>query len=319
MQNPAPLTVEDAFWYNRGMKKLILVGAIAVVAFVSAFAADCPQYVREQLSAAANRRPGTLTAKIAEKHKIVQTDLFHGFVRTTFDFRGCRAWIVEPACEPAAGHPWTWTMQWATAFVPRTPVLHLLRQGWRHVTIDTFKYKMNEEGLEISKAFQDYLVGELGFAPRACLVGMSWGGFFSVRYTDYNPGGVAAMYLDAPLLNFDNLMSQPREKVLSSVGVWAKGAPERWSDDPRMPVNMAEGVAKSGAPVYLLYGGVDRVVPPAVKCNMFVPRLKAAGVEVKEVARGSYAHHPHGLEIDDQSIAEFFKKAFASRAAAKAK
>jgi len=148
---------------------------------------------------------------------------------------------------------------------------------------------------------------------------MSWGGFFSVRYTAFNPGGVAAIYLDAPLLNFDSFLSQPREKVLSSIGVWAEGAPEKWSDDPRMPVNMAEGVAKSGAPVYLLYGGVDRVVPPGLNCKMFVPRLKAAGVKVTEVARGAYAHHPHGLEVADPAIAEFFKKAFGACTSAKAK
>ena len=291
-------------------ESLFVAAAVAACAAFAAPAPNCASGVREQLAAAKNCQPGTLAAKIAEKHKIVQTDLFHGFVRTSFDFRGCRAWIVEPACEPAAGHPWTWTMQWATAFVPRTPVLHLLRRGWRHVTIDTFKYKMNDEGREISKAFQDYLVGELGFAPRACLVGMSWGGFFSVRYTAFNPEGVAAIYLDAPLLNFDSFLSQPRERALASIGVWAEGAPEKWSDDPRMPVNMAEGVAKSGAPVYLLYGGVDRVVPPEQNCKMFLPRLKAAGVEVKEVARAAYAHHPHGLEVDDPALADFFEKAF---------
>ena len=291
------------------MKNTLIILA-ALLTAGSALSADCPQYVKDQLSAAANRRPGTLTAKIAEKHEIVQTDLFHGFLRTTFDFMGCRAWIVEPSREPAEGHPWTWTMQWAYAFVPRTPVLHLLRQGWRHVTIDTFKYKMNDEGREISKAFQEYLVGELGFAPRACLVGMSWGGFFSVRYTAFNPDRVAAIYLDCPLLNFDSFMSQPREKMLTSIGPWAEGAPEQWSDDPRMPVNMADGVAKSGAPVYVVYGGVDRVVPPAQNCKMFVPRLREAGVEVKEIARAAYAHHPHGLELDDTTLADFFKKAF---------
>ena len=291
---------------------------MAVVAADAAFSKEMPQCAREKLAAAESRVAGTLAAKIAERHENVKTDLFYGFVRTSFDFRGCRAWIVEPSCEPAAGRPWTWTMQWATAFVPRTPVLHLLRQGWHHVTIDTFKYKMNDEGREISKAFQEYLAGELGFARRACLVGMSWGGFFSVRYTAFNPGGVAAIYLDCPLLNFDSFLSKPHKEALSSVGVWAEGAPEKWSDDPRMPVNMAEGVAKSGAPVYLLYGGVDTVVPPAQNCRMFVPRLKAAGVKVTEVARGSYAHHPHGLEVDDTTLAEFFKKSFAASAAKKA-
>ena len=281
------------------------MAALAICQFCSA---EVQREVHSQLAAA--RRTGTLAAKIAERHKIVQTDLFNGFLRTTFDFQGCRAWIVEPSVEPAEGRPWTWTMQWATAFVPRTPVLHLLRRGWRHVTIDTFSHRMDGEGLAISKAFQDYLVGELGFAPRACLVGMSWGGFFSMRYTDFNPSGVAAIYLDCPLLNFDGFLSMPREKMLESIGPWAKDAPEKWSDDPRMPVNMASAPARAGAPVYILYGGVDRVVPPAQNCEMLIPRLKKEGVAVTVCRRPAYAHHPHGLEIDDTTIADFFSKAF---------
>lgn len=301
------LTGGKAIWYTCGMKNMIAVGAVALLSAGYAHSAEC-------------QNCSSLGAKIAERHKIVSVDNFYGFRRTTFEFRGCNAWIVEPDVAPAKGMPWTWTMQWATAFVPRTPVLHLLRQGWHHVTIDTFKYKMNEEGREISKAFQDYLVGELGFAQRACLVGMSWGGFFSIRYTAYNPDGVAAIYLDCPLLNFDSFLSKNGEKAPAGIGVWTNSVPETsWSLDPRMPVNMAEAVAKSGAPVYVVYGGVDAVVPPALNVKMLVPRLKAAGVTVDVLARAAYAHHPHGLEIDDPLLANFFKKAFAASGACKGK
>ena len=80
---------------------------------------------------------GNLTDKIAEKCKIIGTDRFYGFERTRFEFRGCTAWVVEPSVPALESKPWTWTMQWATAFVPRTPALQLLRQGWHHVTIET--------------------------------------------------------------------------------------------------------------------------------------------------------------------------------------
>ena len=73
-------------------------------------------------------------------------------------------------------------MQWAEAYVDRTGVLDLLAKGWHHVTIDTFRHRMDEEGLRVSRAFQKFLVEELGFAQKANLVGMSWGGFFSTRY-----------------------------------------------------------------------------------------------------------------------------------------
>lgn len=251
---------------------------------------------------------GNLTDKIAEKCKIIGTDRFYGFERTRFEFRGCTAWVVEPSVPALESKPWTWTMQWATAFVPRTPALQLLRQGWHHVTIETFKYRMNDEGIAISKAFRDYLVDELGFAPKTCLIGLSWGGFFSTRYTAANPADVAAIYYDCPLLTFSKFAGTDPEKMKSKIGPWAENAPADWDRDPRMPVNMAETLAKAGIPAYLVYGGADNVVPPASNSELFAKRYKEAGGDISVIRRGAYGHHPHGVEIDDASIANFFRK-----------
>ena len=250
---------------------------------------------------------GYLTDKIAEKHKVIATDKFHGFDRTRFDFRGCEAWVVEPSIPALEARPWTWTMQWATAFVPRTPALHLLRQGWHHVTIDTYKYKMNDEGVEISRAFQEYLVKELAFSPKACLIGLSWGGFISTRYAAAHPGNVAAIYYDCPLLNFSKFANLKPEEIKGRIGPWAADAPEDWSTDPRMPVNLAEKVAKSGIPALLIYGGADNVVPPGLNSEIFASRFKKAGGDIKVVYNRAYGHHPHGVEIDDMSVADFFR------------
>jgi pimeloyl-ACP methyl ester carboxylesterase len=252
---------------------------------------------------------GLLTDKIAERHTILGTDRFYGFERTTFDFRGHTAWVVEPSLPALAARPWTWTMQWADAFVPRTPALHLLRQGWHHVTIDTFRHKMDGTGLAVSKAFQDYLIAELGFSPKACLIGLSWGGFFSTRYAAAHPASVAAIYYDCPLMNFSKFLDQPPEEMVKSIGPWAKTVPADWSADPRMPVNMARAIAEAGIPVFLVYGVADRVVPPETNCELFAPRFRQAGGRLVVNARKAYAHHPHGLEIDDTAIADFFRKA----------
>ena len=252
---------------------------------------------------------GTLADKIARQCTSVTNDTFYGFQRTSFKFQGYDAWVVEPKIKAPETLPWTWTMQWATAFVPRTPAIHLLRQGWHHVTIDTYNHKMDEKGVAISAAFQKYLVEELGFAPKACLIGMSWGGFFSTRYAAAHPNNVAAIYYDCPLMNFDKFLDQPPEEVKKSIGPWADSVPEKWSDDPRMPVNMAETLAKAGIPVYLLYGGADRVVPPETNCEVFAPRFKAAGGNITVVNRKIYGHHPHGVEVDDTTLADFFRAA----------
>ena len=234
-----------------------------------------------------------LAERIAVKHKILGQDTWYGYQRTIFDFDGHKAWIVEPHGQWKKDHPWTWTMQWAEAYVERTGVLDLLAKGWRHVTIDTFEHRMDEAGLRVSRAFQKYLVDELGFTPKAKLVGMSWGGFFSVRYANAFPECVAKIYLDAPLLTLGGGFEQ-----MMSIGPWAAMPPKDgdWFTDPRMPVNMAEAVAKAGIPIFLLYGGQDQTVKPELNCEPFAKRFKAAGGRIDVRRRFAYGHHPHGEE-----------------------
>ena len=250
--------------------------------------------------------------RIAATKKVLRSDTWYGYKRTVFDFEGHKAWIVSPKCDSAAGLPWTWTMQWAEAYVDHTGVLDLLAKGWHHVTIETFQHRMDEEGLRVSRAFQKFLVEELGFAPKACLVGMSWGGFFSTRYAAAFPECVGKIYLDAPLMNFDGFAKvggTPTENA-AQIGPWANMPPAdgNWSADPRMPVNMANPLAKAGIPILLLYGGQDATVPPAKNCELFAEKFKAAGGKIDIRHRALYGHHPHGEDPDKtSSIVSFFE------------
>ena len=241
-------------------------------------------------------------AKIGRKYKVLRQDAWYGGRRTVFDFQGYEAWVVEPPADVpvAEGRPWTWTMQWKTAFVPRTGVPQLLKRGWHHATVDTFERRMDEEGLRVSEAFQEYLVRDLGLAPKACLIGMSWGGFFSCRYAATYPQNVSRIYLDCPFLNLGGACN----KV--DIGVWKESAPENWIDDPRMPVNMAKPIAAAKIPVFLVYGGADNVLDPKLNSEVFIPRFKAAGGDLKVLYRASYAHHPHGFEESETNVVDFF-------------
>ena len=252
---------------------------------------------------------GVLTEKIAAQHKVTRTDNWYGFDRTVFDFDGYEAWIVEPkAGTERKGRPWTWTMQWATAFVPRTGVPKLLADGYHHVTIITFKDKMDATGLKASAKFQKYLVDELGFAPKADLIGMSWGGFFSTRYAANYPENVDKVYLDAPLLMFKD--GRPKHDI----GPWLQMMPVdgKWGNHPEMPLNLAEKLAKTGIPVFLVYGGQDKSCPAEQNAIPFIERFKAAGGEknLKVLYREYFGHHPHGMELDDPAIVRFFERPF---------
>ena len=258
----------------------------------------------------------TIEEKIAQKYKVIKKDVWYGYDRIIFNFEGNNAWVVLPKVEAKKEMPWTWTIQWAEAFVPRTGVLDLLAEGWHHATIDSFKYRMNEKGLALSSKFQDFLVNELGFNKKVSLVGMSWGGFFSIRYTNRNPDRVNAIYLDAPLLTFADFANTKKfdshEKLKNRIGPWADDKPEdgNWNTDPRMPVNMAGSIAKAKIPVMLLYGGKDVVVNPQENCETFLKRFKEANGNLYYVEnRKDFGHHPHGLETNETyKIAAFFKK-----------
>ena len=278
---------------------------IAVV-FAAALAASVAGASPEPESAPA--------ARIAAGMKVLRRDVWHGYARTVFDFEGHEAWVVSPSCKPAAGLPWTWTMQWADAYVDRTGVLDLLAKGWHHATIATFRHRMDAEGLRVSRAFQKFLVDGLGFAPKANLVGMSWGGFFSTRYAAAYPECVRKIYLDAPLMNFARFAeaggSMTPTEAAAKIGPWASAPPADgdWTADPRMPVNMADRIAKAGIPVLLLYGGQDATVPPSVNCELFAERFKAAGGKIDVRKRALYGHHPHGEDPDKtSSIVDFFE------------
>lgn len=248
----------------------------------------------------AEREGRSVRAKIAKAHRIVGEDLWHGYRRTKFDFGGHVAWVVEPSVKPLDGLPWTWTMQWAEAFVDRTGVLDLLRRGCHHVTIDLFDTRMDERGLLAAAKFQEFLVNELGFAPKANLVGMSRGGFFSTRYAATYPQNVARIYLDAPLLNLSGFTAM-------QVGSWGTLGVADWTADPRMPVNMAKPIAAAGIPILLLYGGQDQTVRPDLNCEPFIRRFNAAGGKAVVDKRDAFGHHPHGTDPDKTDrIVRFF-------------
>ena len=241
-----------------------------------------------------------LRDRIVRKHPLVRRDCWHGFDRNVFLFREHEAWVVEPETRTAGENRWTWTMQWADAFVERTGVPELLKQGWHHVALDVFDERMSDAVLPTVRAFQSYLAEELGLSSTANLIGMSWGGFFSVRYAVTFPSAVGRLYLDAPLLTFDGC------GFMSWTGPWKNDVPAcGWTDDPRMPINMAEQLAAARIPVLLLYGGQDQTVVPCKNAEAFVSRFKAAGGSLDVEKRELFGHHPHGLD-DPSRIVSFF-------------
>ena len=264
--------------------------------------------IRETLFAQGFQTP-LMRRLVADGHSIHTSDLWGGGHRVIFDFNGRKGWLVEPLGPVAAGRPWVWTMQWMGAYLERTGAPALVSRGWHHAHLAAFDTRASDEGLRALADFQRYLT-VLGLAPKANLIGMSWGGFYSVRYAAAYPQNVAKVYLDAPLLCFKDFRpSEAPDEKAKRLGPWATALPPDgdWWTDPRMPVNMAETLARAKMPVFLRYGAADATCVPSRNCEPFAERFKAAGGELTVHKDNMYGHHPHGFEPAAlQEILSFF-------------
>ena len=214
-------------------------------------------------------------------------------------------------------------MEWPTAFQDRVGVKALLTAGYRWVTFNpasktVYAGNQNDEMIAKRRAFQRFLVEGLGYAPKCGLIGMSWGGYYSVRYASTHPECVCAAYLDAPLLDFSTLRgfkeadSATRKRIMAYYPFAT--AEYDGANDPFQSVNRAEPIAKAGIPLLILYGGVDVVVPPEANCMKFAAAFEKAGGDLMIERRGRYGHHPHGVEPNEvQRLVNFFDRAYAPK------
>ena len=248
-------------------------------------------------------------ASLAAEPTFKKSGQWKGFPCDFYDFAGHQGCVVKPktACE---GSPWTWTVQWWDAFVPGTCVPQLIAKGYHHTWIDMYGSRTFSDGdLKLMADWQAFIVRKYGLAPKANLLGLSWGGFFSTRYAAKYPNNIAKIYYDNPLMNFD-LFRDTEEARMKEIGKkWAGSKPADgvWANDPRMPVNLSAPIAQAKIPVLLLYGTDDKTCPPQTNCLCFVERFQAAGGKVTIVKREGSGHHPHGVtDPKDQTIVKFF-------------
>ena len=274
------------------MKKMIVFAVMAAVVVNVASACGDAEFLERKLS---------------ERHRIYVSDRWGGGHRIIFDFNGRKAWIVEPDRADAA-MPWVWTMQWMGAYLERTGAPQLVKKGWHHVHLEAFDTRADDDGLKTLAEFQDFLVGELGFAKKAGLVGMSWGGFYSVRYASAYPDKVNRIYLDAPLLNVYTLPLNWARTPAERIGSWAASRPDDIYSDLRQAVNRADIIAAAKIPILLIYGKNDSTVDPRLNCEPFLAAFRKAGGSASVVAREAWGHHPHGLETGETGrIVDFFE------------
>lgn len=231
-------------------------------------------------------------SKIKEEKSISN---FHGFECASFTLNGKDCKVVKPKIV-AQGRPWIWRARF-WGHEPQTDI-SLLERGFHVVYCDVAELFGNTVAIDLWNRFYA-LTQQCGLAPKAALEGMSRGGVYVYNWALANPGKVACIYADAPVLD---LKSWPGGKRNAD-------AREPWEDFKKdynlteeqannftnSPLDNAAKIATLGFPMLHVVGDADDVVPIAENTTPFEQKIKAAGGDITVIHKPGVNHHPHSL------------------------
>ncbi|MGJ7032512.1 GDSL-type esterase/lipase family protein [Niabella hirudinis] len=233
---------------------------------------------------------------------------FYGFDCIDFKYAGRNCKLVKPRAA-AKGHPWVWRARF-WGHEPQTDI-SLLERGFHVAYCDVAELFGNKEAVNSWNQFYA-LMQQCGLSKKAVLEGMSRGGIYVYNWALANPGRVACIYADAPVLN---LVSWPGNKRNA-------GAEEPWANFKKdyhlteaqalrfknNPLDHATKIAKLGFPMLHVVGDADDVVPVAENTAPFEQKITAAGGSIMVIHKPGVNHHPHSLK-DPTPITGFILRA----------
>ena len=218
--------------------------------------------------------------------------------------RACR--LIRPD-KAARGKPWIWRTEFF-GHEPQTDIA-LLKLGFHVGYIQISDMFGAPASLDLMDTYYEHVVNTYQLAPKTTLLGFSRGGLYAVNWAARNPGRVASLYLDAPVLE---VKSWPAGKGLG------KGAPEEWEKLKKVfglteeqaltaaisPLDHIKPLADAKIPILSVCGETDTAVPYVENTAIFAERYRALGGQIEVILKPGVDHHPHSLK-DPAAIVKF--------------
>ena len=224
-------------------------------------------------------------------------DAFHGF--DMYVDGGHK--IVAPK-KVAPGKPWVWRARF-WGHEPQFDVA-MLEKGFHVVYCDVADLYGNDEAVARWNAFYNKLTTQHRLGPKPILEGMSRGGLIIYRWAAANPDKVAAIYGDAPVMDFKSWPGPTKwQRCIARYGLTTETAKTYQGN----PVDILEPIAKANIPIIHVVGDTDEVVPVAKNTSIAEERYKNLGGIFKVIHKAGVGHHPHSLK-DPTPIVEFLEK-----------
>lgn len=228
---------------------------------------------------------------------------FYGYETTRFLFEGKEA-VVVFADPGNRTDKWILKTEYFGAF-PETELL-LLKAGYNLAHVNNDTRWVSPQDIPRQAAFCRYLHKTLNFREKCALVGMSCGGMQAIYLASMYPELVAAVYLDAPVVN---LLSCPGDLGAGRGGHFPEFQKARGMTMAQLigyrdhPLDHLSRLKQAGLPIILVSGDADTIVPFEENGR----HLCNAGIPLELHMKPGGDHHPHGLP-DNQIIADFIRE-----------
>lgn len=232
---------------------------------------------------------------------------WYGFRRIDFSFCDRNATVVFPR-EATEGKKWLFHTEYFGAF-PSFEI-EMLERGY-HVVFLSNRHRWGDiADIDAKAELCAYLESEYGLAPKCMPVGMSCGGMIAVYFAAKYPERIAALYLDAPVMNF--LSCPGCFGISTDQSMWqefenATGLTKSTLINYRNhPIDHARELVEAKIPLMMIAGDCDHVVPYCENGQPLTEYYRTNGGVVQEFIKVGCDHHPHGLD-DLAPMVEFTK------------
>lgn len=237
----------------------------------------------------------------------MQETEWYGYRRLNFDFEGLAACLVCPKEANRSGHSprWLFKIEYFEAFPSFE--LAMLERGWYVAHVDNRTRWATPADRAVWPRFCAYLSARWGLRQKCLPVGMSCGGMEAVYFASEHPELVAALYLDAPVMD---LLSCPYGMGKSESDFSAEFEAATGLSRSEMlhyrdhPIDRAPALLAARIPVMMVSGDADRTVPYDENGQRLTAFYRENGGVIHEIIKAGGDHHPHGLP-DPAPLIEF--------------
>ena len=229
---------------------------------------------------------------------------WNGFKRLDFQLAEREAILIVPH-QPREDGKWLLKTEYFDAF-PAFEI-EMVKRGYHLAYIkNETRWHKDAADDDAKAALADFLKAEFGLHDQCLPVGMSCGGMQAVYFAAKYPEKVAALYLDAPVMNLlscpcaagrDVGEKQPTFDAMYDEMVRFTGRTLIDLINYRNhPIDNVDAIIENNIPVMLICGGKDIIVPYDENGKLLVEKMRAAGKELTLIIKPGCEHHPHGLE-----------------------